>query len=32
MECLEDNVKNLGAKIRSLDKKSEKSLLANLKH
>jgi len=32
MDCLQDNIKNLGCNIRQLDKKSEKALLANLKH
>lgn len=32
MEHLQDNIKNLGAHLRLLDKKSEKSLIAKLKH
>lgn len=31
MEHLVENIKNLGAHVRVLDKKSEKSLIANLK-
>ena len=32
MDCLQENIRNLGCNVRQLDKKSEKALLLNLKH